>query len=367
MSGTYHYKKIRDYILKEIATGRVAPGGKILSQRQLCEHFGVSKAPVLKALDSMINEGTLFAVKGKGVFVSHSRSRSPKSHLKNGSAEVALLIPSFSDYYRAIVNALERSLFANGVALRIYLTEYNSEREQLFIKQTINDDSVLGIIASAEASPDKMQNFYPQLFKKINKPFLLVNRPVQNHDYDCIHFDYYRAGQILTEQLLQMGCQRFIFHGVLDDNYSWIPRRQAILDCLNKAGIERLELLSALILPPQVKRFSHLLKEFKPDAIICAGGNLLEHMSDLLEAFEVKVPEDVVLGSCDGNAIETTINIPIEIAEIPKEQVGVIAAETILAKINGDSSFVNIVIEPRLGIRNSINYHANKSSRTIKK
>lgn len=69
------YRRLMDYLLEEIDAGRLQPGQQIQSERELAEHFGMSRMTVRHALNELVNQGTLFRHHGKGTFVARPKIR----------------------------------------------------------------------------------------------------------------------------------------------------------------------------------------------------------------------------------------------------------------------------------------------------
>ncbi len=69
------YKKIANILLKEIEEGLYNSVGKLPTEEQLVERFGVSKATIRNAVDILCNYGVVYQLQGSGMFVrNHDRS-----------------------------------------------------------------------------------------------------------------------------------------------------------------------------------------------------------------------------------------------------------------------------------------------------
>lgn len=64
------YIKIADAIMEKIKTGEWKPGQMIPSEKEFCEQYHVSRPTVRAALSSLVNQGYLVRIKGKGSFVA---------------------------------------------------------------------------------------------------------------------------------------------------------------------------------------------------------------------------------------------------------------------------------------------------------
>lgn len=59
---------------RQIEDGRLAPGARLMTERDLAEAFGVSRITVRQALDNLAREGFILRKQGSGTFVSESLS-----------------------------------------------------------------------------------------------------------------------------------------------------------------------------------------------------------------------------------------------------------------------------------------------------
>lgn len=74
-SVTSLYQQIATRLREEAVNGLYDPSGKLPSEAQLCERFGVSRITVRQALDMLEEEGTVQRKQGKGTYVSGKQIR----------------------------------------------------------------------------------------------------------------------------------------------------------------------------------------------------------------------------------------------------------------------------------------------------
>jgi GntR family transcriptional regulator len=84
------YRRIEEDLLTQITEGALRPGDLIPPERELCDHYGVSRITVRRAIGELETRGYVRRHQGRGTFVSRSRIR----------REMGRLI-SFSDEMRA--------------------------------------------------------------------------------------------------------------------------------------------------------------------------------------------------------------------------------------------------------------------------
>src|SRR6478672_10049530 len=63
------YQQLNCQLRTLITSGEYADGSQFLTERQICERFGISRATANKALSNLVSEGLLEFRKGIGTFV----------------------------------------------------------------------------------------------------------------------------------------------------------------------------------------------------------------------------------------------------------------------------------------------------------
>jgi GntR family transcriptional regulator len=67
------YSQLKETILDEIASGRLKPGDRLPSHRELGETYQMSHMTVRRAISELTNEGVISAVPGKGIYVAEPK------------------------------------------------------------------------------------------------------------------------------------------------------------------------------------------------------------------------------------------------------------------------------------------------------
>jgi GntR family transcriptional regulator, transcriptional repressor for pyruvate dehydrogenase complex len=67
------YMQIYNQIFSEIQSGSFAIGDKLPAERELCEQFGVSRAPIRQALSALELNGIIYSRQGEGVYVKSNQ------------------------------------------------------------------------------------------------------------------------------------------------------------------------------------------------------------------------------------------------------------------------------------------------------
>ncbi len=71
------YYQIQEDLKQRMDSGEFVPGTMIPSERELSEHYDVSRMTVRQAMTNMVNDGYLYREKGKGTFVAEQKIEQP--------------------------------------------------------------------------------------------------------------------------------------------------------------------------------------------------------------------------------------------------------------------------------------------------
>lgn len=83
------YRRIEEDLLSQIAEGQILPGEAIPTERELCEHYGVSRITIRRAIRELETRGYVHRRQGKGTFVNRSRIQREMGTLISFSEEMA--------------------------------------------------------------------------------------------------------------------------------------------------------------------------------------------------------------------------------------------------------------------------------------
>ncbi|KUO50090.1 MAG: hypothetical protein APF76_06390 [Desulfitibacter sp. BRH_c19] len=84
------YYQVKQILLKQINHGELKPGEIIMTEKELCEKFQVSRITVRAAIQEMVQEGYLQRRQGVGTFVSQPKLSRGTNSRRSFSEEVSL-------------------------------------------------------------------------------------------------------------------------------------------------------------------------------------------------------------------------------------------------------------------------------------
>jgi GntR family transcriptional regulator len=82
------YFQIKEHLLNDIAAGRYKPGDQLPSQRDLIKEFDASLMTIRRVINELSQEGVIYALPGKGLFVSQPKQDAEAIPLHSFTAEM---------------------------------------------------------------------------------------------------------------------------------------------------------------------------------------------------------------------------------------------------------------------------------------
>ncbi len=108
-----HYLQIRSFITDQIDKHILQSGDRLPSENDLAAKFGVSRITVKNALDSLVKQGIIHRIQGKGSFVSSKQGVPILYEKKSTSIPLIYYIaPSMENSFTArLLKGAEKELF----------------------------------------------------------------------------------------------------------------------------------------------------------------------------------------------------------------------------------------------------------------
>ncbi|HWQ29588.1 MAG TPA: PLP-dependent aminotransferase family protein [Negativicutes bacterium] len=155
------YSMVVSDILEAIASGKILPGGRIPSVRELCARYSCTKSTILRAYYELKEQGLIYAVPGSGYYLINNFSQVPPANATidfSGTSLDKSTLPytEFQSFITQAISKYKEELFTysdpKGLpqlaeALRLHLQDHQvfSDNERIFI--TTGSQQALSILA----------------------------------------------------------------------------------------------------------------------------------------------------------------------------------------------------------------------------
>lgn len=350
------YVAIAGWMKENIYNQTYKAGEKLISEHQLCEKFSISRQTARQAISILEKEGLVIKKQGSGTYINQIFSE-----MILPSKTIGLLLPSLDNPISStIISGVEEILSQYGyhTALRLTRNKINTEREQLL---SLLQSNIEGLIV--EGTKSALPNPNLDLYKKFEErqiPVLFINSYYPQLNCHYIKVDDEKGGEIVTRYLIENGHQNITgifkydelqanlrYKGFLTEMY----RHHLSVDesAMTWYSTENMEQQFSS------ENLTQLLKKFKTcTAVICYSDEIALKLIQLLSQTLIELPQHLSLISFDNSILSNYSTPSLTSLTHPKEELGHLAAHSILKLINHEINEIKHTYLPELKIRNSV-------------
>ena len=329
------------------------------SIRDVAKLAGVSITSVSK----VINNDTSFSISNetkKRIYdaieqlnyqIPNSYKTPKQSRFNIGCIQRLTIEGNKDNYFSTIASGIKEQLSKSGKALQFSLTQFDFESEDY---KTMFQNYPLGLIIMGDISEDA----YEFLKTKIK---YLVGIDTSYDDIDNIRYNRFAAGVQAVEHLVECGHKKIAYIGsnIAQDNLKNIGRFEAYTRVLKK---NNLPIKDEWIINCHWHRdtcyeetIKLLSREDKPTAIFVASDQMAIASMSAIHSLGLRIPEDISVVAISDIVEAAYLTPPLTTVSIPQKEMGKLATEIMLQRINGDSTITKQVFVPcKLIIRNSV-------------
>jgi LacI family transcriptional regulator len=330
--------------------------------KDIANVLNISSAAVSKAMndDSRISHKTKEAVKRVAKELNYQPNHLASALRKGKSNLVGVIVPrTNSNFFSSVIENMEAVL--NKAGYNIIITQSNES----FEKECKNIDTLLytqvdGIIASMANETVELSHY--EKIKSKGIPLILFDRGENDLNVDYIGIDDYESSHMIIEHLISKGCKRIAHIGGFRRTRIFNNRILGYIDAINKYNLpqeDHLLLESSLTLEDGRIKMNQLLELGNPpDAVYIASDYAALGALQVLNEKKIKVPEDICLVGFGNEPFTSFVRPSITTVDQHSKQIGKIAAETFIKRINEDNwkpRLAKNILKSELIIRRSSN------------
>ena len=332
------YRKVYAAVRRDIESGRWKPGDRLPTEADLVRTFDASRITVGRAMRDLQSAGLVQRRAGSGTYVA---AACPSA---NGLS-FGLLIPDLgqTEIFEAICQGMMTSPLARAHALvwgSITGTGTSREDHAWSLCQQYIDRRVAGVFfAPVELTPhkDDVNRRVVRALEEARIPVVLLDRPAfpypERGACDLVGIDNRRAGFLITDHLLRLGCRRIAFVA--------LPNAAATVDAREAGYREALYASNHPIDRSAVRRIDpsdpapvrSLIDEYRPDGIVCANDRTAGSLMRTLLELGVSIPRDVRLAGIDDIEYARLLPVPLTTLRQPTRQIGDAALAAMLERV----------------------------------
>ncbi|HJD14355.1 MAG TPA: GntR family transcriptional regulator [Candidatus Ruminococcus avistercoris] len=348
------YLSIAENIEEQIRAQIYLPHQKLPSEKELIDHYQVSRQTIRNALDFLRNRGLLYSHRGKGTFISELPETAAVS-----SNNIAVILNALNDYiFPYKIAGINSVLTENDYISNIFTCNYSIDTQEQILRNLLQSTYAGAIIEVARGYLPRM---HPQLLKELSKkmPVILIDGHYPElPDLPAVCLDDFRSGYLATEYLIQKGHRKIFHFGKMDDIQGILRYRgyiQALLDnsisphdddTFWLTGNDNF-IYTEINYNPVISRLGHYTAAYFYNDLMAQS-----IVPEILKR-GIRIPEDLSLMSNDDYSPNVE-NIALSGIRYPRADVGQKAAQNLLQLIKDPNYDANYLFEPELVEHDSV-------------
>lgn len=311
--------------------------------RDVAREAGVHPSTASRALNhhtrSMVNPATVKRVVTAAEALGYRPNSLARGLKTNRTATVGMLIPDLTNpLFPPIVRGLEDALAESGYTLVLANTDNDTETERSVIEAMRNrrvDGLVLATAQREYALLDELAEG--------GVPAVLINRTADHAPVPAVTGDDHAGIGLAVRHLVALGHTRIAHVAGPQSTSTGLARYQAFVSWMESEGLQpdrdRIVFADWFQEEPGARAFTQLLDRDVDFTAVVAGNDLIAlGCYDVLAERGLSVPGDVSVTGYNDIPFSDKFNPPLTTVRIPHYQIGVKAAEFILAAIRGDDT-----------------------------
>ncbi|MEV6116487.1 LacI family DNA-binding transcriptional regulator [Streptomyces sp. NPDC052109] len=320
------YAQVKRALLEAIASGEYSPGVPFVTQREICERFGVSHATAVRALNELAAEGWVVRRRGLGTFVAERPGRGARRGVGSADRAIACILQFQGPHVSQILAGVEAVCAELGYRLYLRHCEGDPERESRALLDAVQD-GVSGIVVYPAEGTGGREGWTE--VERSGVPLVMADRYRPDLVHDAVVADNTAVGRELTQALIAAGHRTIATLWDETDTSSVRDRLVGHVEALRQAGLPIRPDLTVLrryrdLAPEQRRsRLAELLRgDSPPDVLLCSNGYVLAAAAHDLAALGYEVPGDVELAGMDDAGPFDVLPLTVAAVSLPSREIG---------------------------------------------
>jgi LacI family transcriptional regulator len=273
------------------------------------------------------------------------------------SNTIGVIVPRLNSYFMSTVIAgIEKAANNAGYNLIIAQSQEQFKKEVAGVN-TMYNSRVDGLLVSLSYDTRNTEHFDTIRNKQI--PLIFFDRVIEYPNCTSVVIDNQKAGYDATMHLIAQGCRRIVHvSGSLNRNV-YADRLAGMKKATTEKGItfdQQLVISNNLSDQEGVEAAQQILKMHpRPDGIFTANDTSAVAIIRELKAAGIRIPEDIAVVGFNNDPISRVIEPQLTTVNYPGEEMGEVAANTLIGRLkeNPSTSVDTIVLRHELIVRES--------------
>lgn len=244
------------------------------------------------------------------------------------STTIGLIVSDIKNaFFTDVSRAVEDAAYEKGYSVLLCNSDGDEKKELIYLNE-MYDKKVAGILLSPTKKTCENFNKLP-----VKVPMVVYDRQAQGCNLDSITIDNADAAYHLTNHLIANGYQQIA--GIFADEITGIERRKGFEKAIKEAGfgLPQVEIIQSKVSTGHDAAIKCLSQIPGPDAILAADNLLLEGAMQAIIERKLTIPNEVGLVGFDDVTWMSLVQPPITVIRQPTDEIGRLAIELIMRRI----------------------------------
>lgn len=352
------YIQISNYLKSAIEKGLFKANEQIPSEMELAGRYQVNRLTARKAITTLVEEGLLYRVQGKGTFVA---PRSQRVTVGTAQPFISFVAPFLYDYYQMeIISGLETVFKNSGYRLVVCNSNHDrDEEEKLLLEQQETGSQGVVFFPTDNCNVEALVNL-----KKINFPFVLVDRYLDGLDCDYVVSDNFGGAYNVVNHLIEHGHRKIAFIYSKDNACSAVIERlrgyqQALVDgnITEQFFFSDLPELGGVYRANLTKQYLKMLEEYlsrTPVTAVFAQNDMIAlEIVRVARIMKINVPQQLAVVGFDDMPYAYGVDLPLTTVAQKRFEIGRQAGRILLNKLENSENQHHVIVPTKLIVRES--------------
>lgn len=318
--------------------------------RDVAKLAGVSPASVSRILNNDTTYHTteetanrVFSAAKKLNYHIPQNRRSKRKRIRFGCISRMTVEHTKDSYFSSIANSIQSFCHKNNIEFELLQSQFDVENPNLlknFLSSNLN-----GVIVMGYVDPIIIDSI-------LEKGISIVGIDSSSDKIDNVRYNRYQAGCYAMQYLLAKGHKKIAYVGsnIYPDKVWDLGRFEAYKKMLS---MENIPLNPDWVIDCKWQRETCyklvtklLSSNDKPTAFFVASDHMAIAAMSAINDYGLRIPEDISIIGITDIEVSKYLNPPLTTIKIPQEEIGTIAAATLLGRVNSDTTIVKQIYIP---------------------
>ena len=356
------YRQVYEDLFSAIKSGSFQPGDRLPSEAELGKRYNTSRITVAKAVNELQSLGFVSRRAGSGTHVLAPAASTGRVF--------GLLIPDLgrTEIFEPICHGMMHSPLSKPHSLLWGHSMGEAAQQEKEAEHLCNQyvrQKVSGVFfAPLEFTPakDAVNNRIVGALDQAGIQIVLLDRCYApcflRSKYDLVGIDNRRAGFLITHHLVRHGVKRIAFVAKPLSASTVASRIAGYREALFTSGVHLQQDLVRRGDPDDPDFIRKVLRECKPEGIVCANDFIAARVMASLASMGVRVPQEMRIVGIDDVKYASLLPVPLTTQHQNCADIGAMAMATMLQRIaNPNLPTRDVLLQTHTVIRKSCGTH----------